>query len=391
VAALLTFSFADALARSLDRAGAGAVPAKGAKAPPKTARPAGTPAPAPRPVVAPATVTAGPAAPARPPVPPVDLFHVVAAGESLAAVARKRYGDEKLADLLAAANGLAKTALPAPGKRLLLPHATQHKSGAGDTWSRLAERLCGDARRADLLARANGFAGADATVPLGTLVRVPYPLRRVAGKADTYKSLAVAFYGDAAKADSIRDYNLVPRARKRPRAGEALFIPIFHARVRSDGPSADADAAAADDDGDDPPVTAGTGAAGPDSAPAGTTAAHAPAGDAVATAKPAAAATPASPADALLSRTEHLWRTGEYAAIVALLAAPLSAGTGLAGATPETAGRLRERLAASYGALGDEASAVQAFRDLLASFPDYRPDPVRTSPKILRLLDKARR
>ena len=93
---------------------------------------------------------------------PVDATaeeHVVREGETLAQIAGLYYGDDRSGGVvLAGANGLSdpdEAALTA-GQRLVIPVPRHVTVAAGDTWSALAEGTLGLARRADVLARANG-------------------------------------------------------------------------------------------------------------------------------------------------------------------------------------------------------------------------------------------
>ena len=288
----------------------------------------------------------------------------VVKGDTFASIARTLYGDTGLEGMLRAANGAGAGDEPVAGVVITAPNARPLKLAAGDTWPALATKYLGDPRRAALLARENSFDPAKPMPPPGTTVYLPFLAKHTAGKDEPWTKLAAAFYRDARKGELIREFNLAPKGKKKPKAGESVAVPIFHARFKKPAGSGTADVAAA--------ATAAPETAAPASASARTAAATGPA---------AAAAT------RLLDAAEAAYADGAYAGVIALLAAPL--GTPPA-APDETYRRLLELLGSSYVALDDGEGALRAFRALHLAFPAWAPDPARTSPKVLKWVDKAR-
>src|SRR5579859_2600116 len=83
--------------------------------------------------------------------------HVVLPGETLAQIAARVYGNPALESVLVGANALDAQggSIIVPGMRLEIPAPGHHRIAPGETWEELALTWLGDAKRADLLARAN--------------------------------------------------------------------------------------------------------------------------------------------------------------------------------------------------------------------------------------------
>ncbi|MBK6692780.1 MAG: LysM peptidoglycan-binding domain-containing protein [Myxococcales bacterium] len=150
---------------------------------------------------------------------------VVQAGDSLASIATRAYGDAKAEGVVAAANGLDAEGgvAPVPGMRLEIPAPTYHRVGAGETWPAIAKVALGAETRSDVLARANG------TVPWiaperGTEVVIPYVLAVVATDADRLDTLAKRFWGDANRAWELAAYN--GRKDEPVKRGDVLLVPL---------------------------------------------------------------------------------------------------------------------------------------------------------------------
>ena len=274
--------------------------------------------------------------------------HVVRTGESFADIAQAFYADPNLGDLVAAANGMDPKTPPDEGARLVIPHARAYKIRGDDTWKALAAKHLGDEGRAPVLARANGFA-AESEPPEGSMIFLPFHVERKAEKKDSFKSLAELFYDDPRKADTIKDYNAIGKRKKLKtlRSGDHVIVPVFHARVR---PEKLRPATAS-------PASAASGKV-PDEPDVGST----------------------------LALAEGFWKEGLYARVVSTLARLLSE----ADLEPVERLRVLELTGASHVALDDETAAIATYRALLTHEPDYSPDPDRTSPKILKVIKKAR-
>ena len=94
---------------------------------------------------------------AVPAVRAADKVHVVTAGESAPALAKKYYGNSSLSDLLLRYNGKTGKMIH-PGERLSIPYCEVYRTQAGDTWSELAKTHLGRSTAAPTLAGLNGYA-----------------------------------------------------------------------------------------------------------------------------------------------------------------------------------------------------------------------------------------
>ena len=88
--------------------------------------------------------------------------HTVLAGETLWALALRFYGDAELHRLITTASGIADPNVINVGQRLIVPDFTRYTAVAGDTLAALALRFYGDAELDWLIARASGIADPNA-------------------------------------------------------------------------------------------------------------------------------------------------------------------------------------------------------------------------------------
>src|SRR6478752_2710524 len=84
--------------------------------------------------------------------------HTVVAGETLSSLALRFYGDAELYRLIATASGIANPNVINVGQRLIMPDFTRYTVVAGDTLAALAVRFYGDAAFSPLIATVNGIA-----------------------------------------------------------------------------------------------------------------------------------------------------------------------------------------------------------------------------------------
>jgi phage tail protein X len=160
--------------------------------------------------------------------------HVVKSGETLAQIAERTYGRVQMEQILVAANGLdAGGGIPiVAGMRLEVPAVSHHRVTAGETWAALAAELLGDARRADVLAIANG------SMPWlppsdGQELVVPYNLRYIAGANDSLLTIAYRFLGERDKAWMLDGYN---RRKGEPvRRGDVVLVPLTELQLTPAG------------------------------------------------------------------------------------------------------------------------------------------------------------
>ena len=161
---------------------------------------------------------------AVPAVGAADKVHVVAAGESAPALAKKYYGDSSLSDLLLRYNGKTGKMIH-PGERLSIPYCEVYRTRSGDTWSELAKKHLGRATAAPTLAELNGYA-TDQPLRVGARIVVPVVLAHTLARGESLSSLAQRFYGDPTKAATLQAFSRIEDA-KRLAVGTPLEIPLI--------------------------------------------------------------------------------------------------------------------------------------------------------------------
>ncbi|TFV60980.1 LysM peptidoglycan-binding domain-containing protein [Mycobacterium sp. PS03-16] len=135
--------------------------------------------------------------------------HTVVAGETLTALALRFYNEGELYRLIATASGVADPNTLRVGQRLILPDFARHTAAAGDTLAGLASRFYGDADLDRLIARASGIAESS-SLTAGQRLIVPEVRRHTVVTGDTLSALAARFYGDAAFHPLIATVNGIP-------------------------------------------------------------------------------------------------------------------------------------------------------------------------------------
>jgi len=277
------------------------------------------------------------------------LVHIVRPGETLASIAELYYGDPRRESVLVAENGLTSEGGSAIeiGLRLVVPTVSYHHVMETETWADLATTFYGDARRAFVLMEANG-AKTGAHPDAGAELIVPYPLRYVASQGDSLRKLAKTYYGSTSGMNTIRRFN--PSAKTRIARGTILLVPLTNLVFTEQGKKL-AQA------GTDVPTDGGD------------------------------IRSKQTAIDAHLPELREHVRRGRYADAVAM-ANLLIGGGDLTGSQIVTVHR---ELGTALVALGRDDLAEQAFRVLLAQQRDAELDTVRTSPKVLRVFELARK
>jgi len=132
--------------------------------------------------------------------------HTVVAGETLSALALRYYADAELYRLIATASGIANPNVLNVGQRLIMPDFRRYTAVAGDTLAGLATRFYGDAQLDWVIAGATGISRTS-VISVGQRLIIPDITRYTVAAGDTLSSLATRFYGDAAFASVIATVN----------------------------------------------------------------------------------------------------------------------------------------------------------------------------------------
>jgi len=277
-----------------------------------------------------------------------SIIHSVRPGENLAAISELYYGDSRRENVLAAENGLDNGSEITPGMRLVIPTVRYHRVENGDTWAALAERYYGDVRRAFVLVDANS-ARASKPPEYGVQLLIPYPVRHAVFSHDPLRQAARDFYDGSSKSIAmLRRFNQV----KGPRIGrgDVLLLPLSNLVLSESGRKA------AQEQG-------------------------------MALTQAAAARAKQLSVNERLPALRQQVQEGKFVEAVALANQLLGAGQ-LTGNQLVT---IQRELGTALVALDREDLALEAFKALLEQQPDIELGLSDTSPRVLRVLDRARR
>jgi LysM repeat protein len=275
------------------------------------------------------------------------VVHIVRPGETLKSISEQYYS-ERHDNALAAENALEPSNTLVAGMRMVIPTVRYHRVQSGETWAELAERYYADVRRAFVLVDAN--SGSPNRAPeAGQLLLVPYPLRYVSSAHDPVRQAARDFYDGSNKALAIlRRFNAIKAARSA--RGEVLLLPLGNLVLSEQGRS----------------HAAGQGAQ------------LAQAGQARDKQR--------SAQEALPTLRQHVLE-GRYVEAVALANQLL----GLGELTGNQLVTIQRELGTALIALDRDDLAFEAFKSLLEQQPDVELGLGDTSPRVLKVLDRARR
>jgi len=278
-----------------------------------------------------------------------SFSHVVAAGETLASIAQRYYGDPRKEIVLVAENGLTdqQGVRIVTGMHLSIPSVAHHTVRAGETWTTIAERYYGDVRRAFSLVDANRATQSEQPAE-GAELLIPYPLRHVAEQGDSVQRVASTYLaGSDENVRLLMRFNALTSTRLS--RGQVVLVPLGDLVLSDEGRRAYELSTG---------VTTG--------------------GEIRALQESVTAELPAL--------AEHV-RRGRYLEAVALGHRLLGAGH-LTGNQIVT---IERELGTAYVALDRLDDAVAAFRAALERQPDLELDTVRTSPRVLEAFMRARR
>lgn len=274
--------------------------------------------------------------------------HIVRPGETLASIAQTYYGNPKRENVLVAENGLSEQVGSSivEGMHLVVPTVHYYRVKAGDTWRALAERYYGDAARAPVLMKAND-AKPGLSPDEGAQLLVPYPVRHVLKASETLLSIAEHYYDNR---DDQRLFRSAYLGKGKLTRGHVLLVPLSDLVLSDEGKAR---------------LEASTG----ERVDMGET----------------------RKAQAQIEQKLPLLRQaiqdGRF--VEAVMLGNQLLGSGKLTGYQEIS--IQRELATAYIALSREDLAVQAFAEVLKKQPDLELDSVRTSPRVLKCLELAKK
>ncbi len=273
--------------------------------------------------------------------------HPVQAGDTLASIAQRYYGDPTREAVLREANRMKEAGENGllQGSWLFVPTVTFYRVGKDETWKSIAVKFYGDEARALALIDANdGNRGIQPDE--GAELLVPYPLRHVVAPGETLAKIAALYMPESALSlKRLRQFNPGARIER----GRVVLVPLFDLRLAGEG--------------------------------------RAEASEGFARASGGGSAKEAQD-EVEATLPELMQQVGEahFAEAVAL-------GNRLLGATGLTSTQavtIQKELAVAYVALERGDLAEASFRAALALQPNLELDTVRTSPRVLAAFNRAK-
>jgi len=300
-----------------------------------------------------------------------DHVHTLAAGETLAGVARAYYGESWKSVYLTARNALPFDKEAPVGTKLIVPASFLYRVKRGDSLGSIAKKFLGADERYKAVMQENGIKAAADLEPNRDLL-LPFHIKHTVATGESLATIARRYFRSSKRVAFIQEYNDLGGE---PKVGDKLIIPIFDRATlepekRHPAPPAAAKASpptalqSSKDAKAKPQPTPGTPAAG---------------------AARVASAPPASGAGATprlsLGKAVDLYRQGEYQQACEALEALLDERT----LSPGERTVLVSHLGFCAVAQGDRQAARDYFSKWLELDPKAHLDPITTSPKILAL------
>jgi len=159
--------------------------------------------------------------------------HAVQDGDTFASIAQRYYGDPTREVVVREANrmkGADDTDL-VPGSWLFIPMVTFYRVDKDETWKSIAVRFYGKEIRAAALIDANK-GNRRAQPDEGTELLVPYPLRHIVSPGETLAKIAKVYMPDTPTSlKRLRQFNPGARIER----GRVVLVPLFDLRLAGDG------------------------------------------------------------------------------------------------------------------------------------------------------------
>ncbi len=157
-----------------------------------------------------------------------EVSRTVQPGQSLSLICKEAYGDASLYEIVSFYNGIKDPTKVAPGYVLRLPYADVSVLRQGESLSALAKRRWGDPRFYTLFVWANELKN-PSRVPAGTRLTVPFLFPYRLKRGESVSTVAERFYGDPKQFDPILTASAIPDPT-RIAAGSRLLIPYILSR-----------------------------------------------------------------------------------------------------------------------------------------------------------------
>ncbi|MFZ1865285.1 MAG: LysM domain-containing protein [Polyangiales bacterium] len=273
--------------------------------------------------------------------------HAVQEGDTLASIAQRFYGDPTREAVLREANHLRASGQGGlvPGSWLFIPTVTYYRVDKDETWRSIAMRFYGNEARAPALIEANqGSRRVDPDE--GAEILVPYPLRHVVAPGDTLAKIVKLYMPDSpVSLKRLRQFNPGAAIER----GRVVLVPLFDLKLSGEGRAEASEAFS---------QASGGGAS----------------------------KTAQSEVESALPELIQYGQKAAFAEAVALGNRLL----GLGSLTSTQVVTIQKELAVAYVALERADLAEASFRAALALQPNLELDSVRTSPRVLEAFNRAK-
>ena len=322
--------------------------------------------------------------------------------ETLSHVALIHYGSPRKFVYLLSPNAISDPDRLPSGRSLWVPTVWRYRVRKGDTLGSIAARYLKDSSRADFLLWLNRIKDPK-TIEAGTLLTIPFLIRHRVQRGQTMVDVARRYYFSSRPAGLLRRFN--GKRTNALKAGEIVWVPIYdpeaaidkvrqrrkrheeqEKKLRQQARQMASRAVKAARPAEKAPAQpAEQPAASSSSSPSASPTVQQATAKEIPPAETAAVPTPRR-ASRLIQKAFRLYRDGEYELARATLLGVIEDGK----LQPADEAEAREILAFCLVALGRERDAEHEFVRLLMVVPDRTLDPVTTSPKVLKVFERAK-